>query len=154
MIEEVAGPTRDSHRQRARTPGSPTRDRHPRFRFDRDDLSSALPPGNLSTKSAVFESLLALANPGATVFGATLLNGGVTRNWYARRVMAFNNDRGIFSNTADDLVGLESLLSKHLDQSSVRIMGCVALFSGEVGRGVASYAGISPRRTPPIGPPR
>lgn len=111
-------------------------------------------PGNLSTKSAVFESLLALANPGATVFGATLLNGGVTRNWYARRVMAFNNDRGIFSNTADDLVGLESLLSKHLDQSSVRIMGCVALFSGEVGRGVASYAGISPRRTPSIGPPR
>jgi hypothetical protein len=31
----------------------------------------------------VFERLPVLANPGATVFGATRLGGGVTRNWYA-----------------------------------------------------------------------
>ena len=40
-------------------------------------------PGDMTAKAAVFEHLLALANPGATVFGATLLAGGVNRNWYA-----------------------------------------------------------------------
>lgn len=94
-------------------------------------------PGSLSEKSVVFENLLALANPGATVFGATLLHDGVTRNWYARRVMSFNNRRGIFSNAGDDLVGLESVLSEHLDEPSVRVMGCVAVFSGTAQRGVA-----------------
>ena len=89
-------------------------------------------PGNLSEKSVVFENLLALANPGATVFGATLLHDGVTRNCYARRVMAFNNRRGIFSNAGDDLDGLESALNEHLYESAVRVVGCVALFSGTV----------------------
>jgi ubiquinone/menaquinone biosynthesis C-methylase UbiE len=87
-------------------------------------------PGTISEKSVVFENLLALAKPGATLFGATLLHEGVNRNWYARRVMAFNNRRRIFSNTGDDLVGLESVLSEHLEKSSVRVMGCVAMFSG------------------------
>jgi hypothetical protein len=94
-------------------------------------------PGDLSEKSVVFENLLALANPGATVFGATLLHDGVTRNWYARRVMSFNNRRGIFSNAGDDLGGLESALSEHLVEPSVRVLGCVAMFSGTAQRGVA-----------------
>jgi hypothetical protein len=81
-------------------------------------------PGNLSEKSVVFENLLALANPGATVFGATLLHDGVTRNWYARQVMSFNNRRGIFSNTDDDLVGLESLLSRHPARARSRSSPC------------------------------
>lgn len=87
-------------------------------------------PGDMTTKTAVFEHLLALANPGATVFGATLLAGGVRRNWYARQVMAFNNRRGIFSNAGDDLAGLEAALNEHLDAASIRIVGCVALFAG------------------------
>lgn len=91
-------------------------------------------PGNISEKSWVFENLLTLARPGATLFGATLLHDGVDRNWYARRVMAFNNRRGIFSNTDDDLSGLESVLREHLDESAVRVVGCVALFSGTARR--------------------
>lgn len=87
-------------------------------------------PGDMTAKAAVFEHLLALANPGATVFGATLLAGGVNRNWYARQVMAFNNRRGIFSNAGDDRAGLEDALNEHLDDVSVRIVGCVALFTG------------------------
>jgi hypothetical protein len=93
-------------------------------------------PGNLSDKAVVFENLLALAEPGATVFGATLLHDGVNRNRYARQVMAFNNRREIFCNTGDDLVGLEAVLSEHLDESSVRIVGCVAMFSGTARRRV------------------
>ena len=87
-------------------------------------------PGDMTTKVRVFENLLVLANPGATVFGATLLSGGVTRNWYARQVMAFNNKRGIFSNAADDLAGFEAALDEHLDDASIRIVGCVAVFAG------------------------
>jgi hypothetical protein len=87
-------------------------------------------PGDMTKKAAVFEHVLALANPGATVFGATLLSGGVPRNWYARQVMAFNNNRKIFSNASDDLDGLEAALNEHLDDTSIRIVGCVALFAG------------------------
>jgi hypothetical protein len=42
-------------------------------------------PGTIRTKAVVFEHLKALANPGATVFGATLLHDGVRRNWMARQ---------------------------------------------------------------------
>jgi hypothetical protein len=84
----------------------------------------------MAAKAVVFEHLMAFANPGATVFGATLLSGGVDRNWYARQVMAFNNKRGIFSNAGDDLAGLEVALNEHLDDASVRVVGCVALFAG------------------------
>ena len=64
-------------------------------------------PGTRRAKAVVFENLKALANPGATVFGATLLHDGVRRNWMARRVMARNNRHRIFSNADDDRVGLE-----------------------------------------------
>jgi SAM-dependent methyltransferase len=87
-------------------------------------------PGDLGTKSVAFAHLKALANPGATVFGATLLHDGVHRNWLARQVMARNNAHGIFSNTHDTLDGLRSVLAEHLVSPSVEVVGCVALFAG------------------------
>jgi len=87
-------------------------------------------PGTIGSKAVVFDHLKAAANPGAVVFGATLLHGGVSRNWLARRVMARNNAHGVFSNTEDDLAGLTQALSMHLDDPTVECTGCVALFSG------------------------
>jgi hypothetical protein len=87
-------------------------------------------PGTIESKAVVFEHLEPLVHPGGTVFGATLLHGGVERNWLARKVMDRNNDHGIFSNADDDLEGLRRVLSQHLTDSSVEIVGCVALFSG------------------------
>jgi ubiquinone/menaquinone biosynthesis C-methylase UbiE len=87
-------------------------------------------PGTLTEKGVAFEHLAGVLEPGATVFGATLLSGGVRRNWYARQIMARNNRVGIFSNAEDDLDGLNAMLAGHLDNVSVETVGCVALFSG------------------------
>lgn len=38
---------------------------------------------------------------------------------------------GIFSNAGDDRAGLEDALNEHLDDVSVRIVRCVALFTGK-----------------------
>lgn len=89
-------------------------------------------PGDIATKSVVFEHLKALMNPGSVVFGATLLHEGVQRNWLARRVMDRNNKHGIFANAEDSLHGLRSALSQHLTESTVDVVGCVGIFSGSV----------------------
>ena len=68
-------------------------------------------PGDIRAKSVVFQHAKAAAVPGATIFGATLLHGGVDRNWMARKVMDRNNAHGIFSNAHDDLDGLRWALS-------------------------------------------
>ena len=89
-------------------------------------------PGTIREKAVVFEHLKALGNPGAILFGATLLHDGVRRNWMARQVMARNNRVGIFSNADDDVEGLEWALAQHLIDAEVTVVGCVGLFSGRV----------------------
>ena len=89
-------------------------------------------PGSIQSKGVVFEHLKMLASPGAAMFGATLLHDGVRRNWLARRVMDRNNAHGIFSNAEDDLDGLRSVLSRQLNEPIVKVIGCVAVFSGSV----------------------
>ncbi len=103
-------------------------------RFDSVGLNYVLHclPGDMASKAVALDHLIALANPGATVFGATLLHDGVPRNWFARTVMARNNAHGIFSNAADSLDGLRSALSDRLSGSSVEVAGCVGLFAGTV----------------------
>ena len=89
-------------------------------------------PGDIVSKAVVFEHLKGLTKPGAVIFGATLLHEGVPRNWLARKVMDRNNKNGIFSNVDDSLDGLEMALSQHLTDSSVNVVGCVAIFSGSI----------------------
>jgi Methyltransferase domain len=89
-------------------------------------------PGDIQAKRAAFANLQRLANPDATIFGATLLSGGVERNWFARKVMDRNNAHGIFSNRDDDLDGLRLVLSQQLTDSRAEALGCVAIFSGRV----------------------
>jgi SAM-dependent methyltransferase len=87
-------------------------------------------PGSIRSKGVVFQHLKALLDPGGVLFGATLLHDGVQRNWLARRVMDRNNAHGIFSNTEDDLEGLRWVLSQHLTEPAVVVVGCVAVLSG------------------------
>lgn len=87
-------------------------------------------PGRMVDKGVAFDHLGAVLQPGATVFGATLLSGGVHRNWFARQVMARNNRVGIFSNADDDLDGLRDVLERRLDEVTIDTVGCVALFRG------------------------
>lgn len=91
-------------------------------------------PGSIASKGIVFHHLKPLLNEGGTIFGATLLSGGVERSWTARRLMAFYNARGIFTNDQDDREGLEHALSNHLTEPRVQVVGCAALFVGRVSR--------------------
>jgi hypothetical protein len=48
----------------------------------------------------------------------------------ARRVMARNNARGIFSNAHDSLDGLRWALSQRLSDAGIEVVGCVGVFAG------------------------
>ena len=87
-------------------------------------------PGSIESKSVALDHLRALMNPGAVLFGSTLLQGGVHRHWLARRVMDAYNRKGIFSNRHDDLDGLARALRQRFTEVSVEVVGCAALFSG------------------------
>jgi SAM-dependent methyltransferase len=85
-------------------------------------------PGNMDTKQVVFENAKAVMSPGAVLFGSTILPKGIKRNPLAALVMKINNSRGIWSNLYNDLDGLQKSLSLHFRESSVRMVGCEALF--------------------------
>lgn len=103
-------------------------------RFDSISMTYLLHclPGTIKTKSAVLRNLKPLLNQGGVMFGATLLHDGVHRSWAAKRLMAFYNSKGIFTNEQDDLQGLRWMLSQHLTAVTVDVVGCAALFSGRV----------------------
>ena len=93
-------------------------------------LLHCIPGGSREKGPAVLGSVKAVAAPGATVFGATLLHDGVPRNFMARQVMARNNRHGIFSNEDDDLDGLREVLEEHLKDPTLDVVGCVGIFAG------------------------
>ncbi len=87
-------------------------------------------PGSIDSKAVAFDHLKALLNPNGVLFGSTLLQRGVTRNWLAKRLMAVYNKKGIFANEHDDLDGLTHALKQRLRDVSVEVVGCAAIFSG------------------------
>ena len=89
-------------------------------------------PGTIESKSVVFDHLKTLMNPKGVLFGSTLLQGGVPRNRFARRLMDVYNRKRVFSNQHDDLEGLNRVLGKQLREVSVEVMGCAAVFAGRV----------------------
>jgi hypothetical protein len=89
-------------------------------------------PGRMEEKGVVLDNLLPLLNPGATVFGATLLHDGVERSSLAKGLMWFYNRKGIFTNAADSDASLARALDSCLVNVQVRVEGCMALFSGQV----------------------
>ena len=89
-------------------------------------------PGAITEKGIIFDHIKSVTNPGARVFGSTILQGGVERSWLAQRLMAFYNNKGIFSNTKDTLDDLKNALSQRFENVKVDVVGCVALFSGQI----------------------
>jgi ubiquinone/menaquinone biosynthesis C-methylase UbiE len=87
-------------------------------------------PGNMTTKSAVFENLKRWLRPDGVLFGATILGRDMEHGFLARKLMDVYNARGIFSNRSDSLEGLRAALGKHFEESSVRMVGSVGLFAG------------------------
>lgn len=89
-------------------------------------------PGSMASKSVVFDHLKALLNPGGVLFGSTLIQGGARRRWFARRLMAVYNKKGIFSNEQDSAESLTHALNQRFEDVSVEVQGCTAVFSGRV----------------------
>ncbi|MBE9166824.1 class I SAM-dependent methyltransferase [Pleurocapsales cyanobacterium LEGE 06147] len=89
-------------------------------------------PGTILTKAVVFENILPLLNPNGVIFGSTLLTVGVERGFLAQRLMDFYNKKGIFNNKNDNLEDLKKILEKNFSESSVKTIGCVALFWGRL----------------------
>jgi len=88
-------------------------------------------PGPLESKGVVFDHLKTLMTPGATLFGSTLLQGGIPRNGIARRLMDVYNRKGIFSNKYDTLEGLRTELELRFADVTIEVVGCAALFSAK-----------------------
>lgn len=86
-------------------------------------------PGAIDEKAVLFDHLKPLMREGAVLFGSTLLQGGAPRSAAARRLMAFYNRKGVFSNDRDDLDGLRRALQSRFSDVSIEIVGCAALFS-------------------------
>ncbi len=86
-------------------------------------------PGDVQSKSVVFDYLKALMAPNAVLFGSTILQGGAQPNWAARALMAFYNSKGVFSNKDDDAQRWRRALERRFTSVSFEVVGCVALFS-------------------------
>jgi SAM-dependent methyltransferase len=89
-------------------------------------------PGTLQDKLVAVSHLADLLTPGGVLFGSTLLSGGVSRGWPARRLMEFYNRKEIFSNTGDDLATLEQGLAELFGAYDIEVVGCAALLRGRL----------------------
>jgi hypothetical protein len=89
-------------------------------------------PGSMEAKAVAFDHLQALMNPRAVLFGSTLLQGGVPRRWWAKRLMDVYNHQRIFSNRHDSLAGLTRALRQRFRDVSVEVVGCAAMFVGRL----------------------
>lgn len=85
-------------------------------------------PGGMTEKAALFDHVRPLLNPGAVLFGATIVQGDAPRGAMARRLMDVYNAKGVFSNRQDTVDGLKAVLDARFTQVEVRLTGCVAVF--------------------------
>lgn len=86
-------------------------------------------PGDLSSKACVFDHLATHLAPGGVLFGSTLLSAVEAGGWAARRLAAFYNRRGIFSNAADRREDLLRALESRFRRVVIEPVGCVVLFA-------------------------
>ena len=91
-------------------------------------------PGSIQDCAVAFEEAGSVLAPGGTLFGATVLNAGVTHTWLSRRAMNSLNRRGIFCNMEDSLKDLEACLSRTFEDYQVDVQGAMALFSARSSR--------------------
>ena len=62
-------------------------------------------PGSIESKAVAFDQLKALMNPDAVLFGLTLLQGGVLRSWFAKRLIALETGLAFLLPTAVVVAG-------------------------------------------------
>lgn len=89
-------------------------------------------PGAIRQKAAVFDHVRPLLEPGARVFGATILQGATQRSFAAQALMNAYNRKDIFSNAADTAEDLDAALRARFTDVKIEMKGVVALFEASV----------------------
>jgi SAM-dependent methyltransferase len=90
-------------------------------------------PGAIPEKAGAFDCLRPLLEPGARVFGATILQGSVPRSRTAQALMNVYNRKGIFSNARDTAEDLDAALRARFTGVTIEVKGNVALFEATAG---------------------
>jgi len=85
-------------------------------------------PGDMSTKGTIFNNADEVLNPGGIIFGSTILSKGVKHNLLATINLKVCNRKGIMTNLEDDVEVLRDNLKEKFSDSSVEIIGSIALF--------------------------
>ncbi|CDO71976.1 hypothetical protein BN946_scf184943.g10 [Trametes cinnabarina] len=92
-------------------------------------------PGTFPKKATdVFKAVVPALAPGGVVYGATILGSSAGHNWFGRRLMKLYNRKGIFGNAQDTLEGLREALEESFEESEVRVVSVVALFTARTPR--------------------
>lgn len=89
-------------------------------------------PGAIADKAIALDHVAKVLEPGARVFGSTIVQGDTPRSWAAQSLMDLYNRKGIFSNASDRIEDVERELVRRFDDVKVRRAGCVAIFEGQV----------------------
>lgn len=99
-------------------------------RFDSIGLVNILHclPGTMKTKAVVFENVKPLMNPGAVIFGSTILGRGVKHTLVAESLNLFINKTGYITNREDNPEDLARGLARCFSYSEIKVMGSIALF--------------------------
>jgi ubiquinone/menaquinone biosynthesis C-methylase UbiE len=85
-------------------------------------------PGTIPQKAVAFDSIRRVLEPGARLFGATILQGGIRRSRTAQTLMNLYNRKGAFSNDEDTLQDLDTALRARFAAVKIELKGVVALF--------------------------
>ena len=82
----------------------------------------------MKIKAVVFEHAKEVMNPKAILFGSTILYEGIKRNARATFAIKYANKKGYMANMRDCLGDLRESLRNIFSESSVKVVGCEALF--------------------------
>lgn len=85
-------------------------------------------PGDMEQKSQPFINIKPYLNPGAVIFGATVLGDNAASTPFVKRYLKFCNKQGVFTNLSDTAQNLETMLKKHFNEVSVQQVGCAGIF--------------------------
>lgn len=89
-------------------------------------------PGTMDTKLVVFDHMKSMLNTGGVVFGSTILNIEEKQSWLTKKVMRDFNEKKIFSNYEDRLPALRDGLAERFNESEVKMVGSVAIFTARI----------------------
>ncbi|WP_297121640.1 class I SAM-dependent methyltransferase [uncultured Enterobacter sp.] len=92
-------------------------------------------PGTMKEKAPVIHRAADALTRDGVLFGATILGDEANHNAFGRKLMAVYNKKGIFSNRADGVEDLRTILSAAFDRVDIKVEGKVALFKAERKKG-------------------